>query len=60
MGGSADGGKTYLYVTASQVNTLPFVDGNKPRYQPYGLYRVPLPDDAIRADVAKMHDELRE
>lgn len=59
MGGSADGGKTYLYVTASQVNTLPFVDGNKPRYQPYGLYRVALPDDAIRADTAEMHDELR-
>ena len=66
MGGGADGGATYLYVTASQVDALPFVAGAKPRRQPYGLYRVKLPAADIRRDVAaaaeaaRAREELRE
>ena len=52
LGGSADGGASFLYVTASQVDALPFVAGNKPRRQGYGLYRVELPAADIRRDAA--------
>jgi len=37
-------GKTYLYVTASQVNTAPFILGANPRRNPYALYRVHVPN----------------
>lgn len=39
------GASAYLYVTASQVNALPFVANNKPRRQSYGLYRILIPRD---------------
>jgi len=38
-------GKTYLYVTSSQVNTAPFILNAHPRRNPYAMYRVQLPED---------------
>ena len=35
-------GKTYLYVTASQVNTAPFILDANPRRNPYAMYRIQL------------------
>jgi sugar lactone lactonase YvrE len=36
-------GDNYLYVTASQVNTAPFIKDARPRRNPYQLYRAKLP-----------------
>ncbi len=36
-------GDNYLYVTASPVNTAPFIKDARPRRNPYQLYRAKLP-----------------
>ena len=36
-----DGGN-YIYVTASQVNTLPFIKDARNRTQPYGAFRIQI------------------
>ena len=44
--GSAHGAShPYLYVTASRVNTLPFIKDAAERKLPFALYRVALKDD---------------
>lgn len=45
---NAVNGKSYLYVTASQVNTSPFILGANPRRNPYAMYRIQLPDDLCK------------